>query len=98
MGYFVALAIAVGFGLPLCVLSAAQAQAKAATVDLDGIARQPEAAGKIQLAMIIALALIESLVIYALLMFFMLYGSLPSTDAMLKVIAAEASAAAPTSH
>ena len=42
-----------------------------------GIARQPEASGKIQTAMIIALALIESLVIYALLMFFILQGKLP---------------------
>ncbi|MBI3891975.1 MAG: ATP synthase F0 subunit C [Candidatus Wallbacteria bacterium] len=99
MGYFVALAIAVGFGLPLAVLSAAQAQAKAAAVALEGIARQPEAAGKIQLAMIIALALIESLVIYALLMFFMLYTSLPSTADMLKAVQAEASApAAPAAH
>ncbi len=90
MGYFIALALAVGFGLPLAVLSAAQAQAKAASVALEGIARQPEAAGKIQLAMIIALALIESLVIYALLMFFMLYGSLPNMDQVLAVAKAQA--------
>ena len=45
---------------------------------LEGVARQPEAAGKIQTMMIIALALIESLVIYALLMFFMLQGKLPT--------------------
>ena len=36
-----------------------------------------EAAGRIQIAMIIGLALIESLVIYALLMFFILQGKLP---------------------
>jgi ATP synthase F0 subunit c len=34
---------------------------------MEAIARQPEAAGRIQTAMIIALALIESLAIYALL-------------------------------
>ena len=39
----------------------------AAAAALEGIARQPEAAGKIQTVMIIALALIESLVIYALI-------------------------------
>ena len=50
----------------------------AAAAALAGVARQPEAAGKIQTMMIIALALIESLVIYALLMFFMLQGKLPT--------------------
>ncbi len=90
MGYFIALAIAAGFGLPICVLSAAQAQAKAAQVALDGIARQPEAAGKIQMAMIIGLALIESLVIYALLMFFMLYLLLPTPDQVVAAAQAQA--------
>ena len=42
------------------------------------MARQPEASGTIQTAMIIGLALIESLVIYALLMFFILQGKFPS--------------------
>lgn len=86
MNYFVALALVVGFGLPLAVLAAAMAQGKAAIAALEGIARQPEAAGKIQTAMIIGLALIESLVIYTLLMFFLLQGRLPETEAVLKAI------------
>ena len=61
-------------------------QGKAAAAALDGIARQPEAAGKIQTAMIIGLALIESLVIYALLTFFLLIGRLPATDQILNLI------------
>lgn len=89
-GYFVALALAVGFGLPIAVLSAAIGQGKAASAALEGIARQPEAAGPIQTAMIIALALIESLVIYALLMFFMLQGKLPDTAQALQAIGAAA--------
>ncbi len=48
---------------------------------LEGIARQPEAAPRIQTAMIIALALIESLVIYALLSFFLLNGKVPTITA-----------------
>ena len=95
MNYFVAMVIAAGFGLPLAVLSAAYAQAKAAAAALEGIARQPEAAGKIQLAMIIAMALIESLVIYALLMFFMLYGSLPGTKDVVDVLKAQAAHSGP---
>lgn len=74
MGYGIALAIAVGLGLPLAVCFASFAQAKAASTALESIAKQPEAAGRIQTAMIIGLALIESLVIYVLLSFFLLNG------------------------
>lgn len=85
-GYFVALALAVGLGVPIAVLSAAIGQGKAASAALEGIARQPEAAGPIQLAMIIGLAFIESLVIYALLMFFMLLGKLPAVQQALDLV------------
>ena len=87
MDYFAALALAVGFGLPVAVLSAAMAQGKTAAAALEGIARQPEAAGQLQMAMIIGLALIESLVIYSLVMFLMLQGKLPETAEMLKALA-----------
>ena len=46
---------------------AALAQSRAISAALEGIARQPNAAGRIQTAMIIGLALIESLAIYVLL-------------------------------
>jgi F-type H+-transporting ATPase subunit c len=78
MLYLGLLALATGLGLPIAVIGAGLAQGKAAAAALEGIARQPEAAGKIQTVMIIALALIESLVIYALLMFFLLNGKLPA--------------------
>lgn len=81
MLYLGMLALAVGLGLPIAVLSAAASQGRAAAAALEGIARQPEAAGRIQTAMIIALALIESLVIYALLMFFLLQGKIPAITA-----------------
>lgn len=87
MLYLMALALAVGLGVPIAVLSAAIGQGKTAASAMEGIARQPEAAGKIQTAMIIALAFIESLVIYALLMFFLLQGKLPATEEILKKIA-----------
>ncbi len=80
--YLFGLALAVGFGLPVSVLSAAIAQGRAAAAALEGMARQPEAAGPIRTSMIIALAFIESLVIYALLMFFILQGKLPGIDAL----------------
>lgn len=88
MWYLVVLAFAVGLGLPIAVLSAANAQGKAAVAALESIARQPEAAGKIQTAMIIGLALIESLIIYALLMFFMLNGKLPGFEQLKQLLEA----------
>jgi F-type H+-transporting ATPase subunit c len=99
VSYFTVLAIAVGFGLPLAVIPAALGQARAATTAFESMARQPELAGRLQTAMIIAMAFIESLVIYALLMFFMLYGNLPPTAQMVEVAkaAAHAEAAAPAS-
>lgn len=86
MLYLAMLALAIGFGLPMAVLSAAYAQGRAASSALEGMARQPEAAGNLQTGMIIALAFIESLVIYALLMFFMLQGKMPATDKVLEAI------------
>lgn len=77
MLYLGLLGLGVAIGLPIAVIGAGLGQGKAAAAALEGIARQPEAAGKIQTVMIIALALIESLVIYALLMFFMLNNKLP---------------------
>ena len=67
-------ALAAGLAIALAAFGGALGQGKAAAAALEGIARNPDAAGKIQTPMIIALALIESLVIYALLIAFMLQG------------------------
>ena len=79
MIYLAVLAFGVTLGLPIAVIFASTAQGKATSTALEVIARQPEATGQIQTAMIIGLALIESLVIYSLLMFFLLMGKLPAT-------------------
>ena len=79
MIYLAVLAFGVTLGLPIAVIFASTAQGKATSTALEGIARQPEATGQIQTTMIIGLALIESLVIYSLLMFFLLMGKLPAT-------------------
>ncbi|MDY7017871.1 MAG: ATP synthase F0 subunit C [Nitrospirota bacterium] len=71
-----ALALASGFGIAIAAFGGAIAQGRAATAALDGIARNPSASGRIQVPMIIALALIESLVIYALIIAFMLQGKI----------------------
>ena len=83
----VALIIAIGFGVPIAAIGGALGQGKAASAALEGIARQPEAAGKIQTAMIIGLALIESLVIYALLIgLVLLFLGVPSAEKLIPTI------------
>ncbi|MCX8052373.1 MAG: ATP synthase F0 subunit C [Armatimonadetes bacterium] len=85
--WIVALILAIGFGVPIAVLGGAAAQGKAASAALEGIARQPEAAGKIQIAMIIGLALIESLVIYALLIsLILLFLGVPSAKTLMGIV------------
>ena len=85
--WVVALILAIGFGLPIAVLAGAAAQGKAASAALEGIARQPEAAGKIQIAMIIGLALIESLVIYTLLIsLILLFLGVPSVKGLMEIV------------
>ena len=93
MTYFMALALAVGFGVPVAVLSAAMGQGKAASAALEGMARQPELVGQLQTAMILAFAFIESLVIFALLVFFLLQGKLPDTNKVLDMETSRAAAA-----
>lgn len=60
------IAIAAAIAIGVAALGGALGQGKAASSALDGIARNPSAADKIQTPMILGLALIESLVIYAL--------------------------------
>lgn len=67
-------AIAAAIAIGVAAAGGAIGQGKAAAAALDGIARNPAAQGKIFVPMIIALALIESLVIYALIIAFGLSG------------------------
>jgi F-type H+-transporting ATPase subunit c len=76
MTYEAALALAVGLGVSIAVLSAAIGQGKTAVAALEAIARQPDAVGDIQRVMLIALALIESLVIYCFVLALALMGKL----------------------
>jgi F-type H+-transporting ATPase subunit c len=68
MGAYIGAGIAMG----LAVLGGGLGQGRAASAALEGIARNPSAASKIQTPMLIALALIESLVLFALLVAYLL--------------------------
>ena len=76
------IAMAIGIGIGLAVLGASIGQGLAANGAMNGMARQPELAGKIQTGMIIALAFVESLVIFTLVLCFQLLGKLPNTNEM----------------
>jgi F-type H+-transporting ATPase subunit c len=84
--YLALLALATGLGLPIAVIGAGVGQGLVGAAAVGGVARQPEAAARIQTVMIIALALIESLVIYALLIFFLLNAKLPGLQQTLQLM------------
>ena len=60
-----AIAIGAGIGIAIAAFGGALGQGRGLAAALDGIARNPAAAGKMFGPMIIGLAMIESLVIYA---------------------------------
>jgi F-type H+-transporting ATPase subunit c len=70
------LGLALGFGLAIAAFGGALGQSNAIAKAVDAVARQPEAGARIQGMMIIGLALIETLVIYMLLICFMWGGKI----------------------
>ncbi|MBW1682603.1 MAG: ATP synthase F0 subunit C [Deltaproteobacteria bacterium] len=78
-------AIACGIGIGLAALGTGVGMGNAINGALTGTARNPEAGGKIMTTMIIGLALIESLCIYALVICFILVGKIPSLEEMFKI-------------
>ena len=62
-----AIALAYPIGLGLAALGSAFGLGRAVGAAMEAMGRQPEAAGKIQTAMIIGAAFIEALTIYALI-------------------------------
>lgn len=71
--YYSAVALAIGLGLPFAALGCGIGQGLAIKGAMEGMARQPEASGKIQTVMLIGLALIESLTIYAFVVTLLLF-------------------------
>ena len=61
------IAIGAGICMGIAVLGGTLGQSKVASAALDGSARNPDASGKFMLPLILGLALIESLVLFAFL-------------------------------
>lgn len=70
------LAIAAGIGIGIAAFGGSLGQGRAIAAAMDGIARNPGASSKIVTPMIIGLALVESLVIYAFVIAFLLQGKI----------------------
>ncbi|MBK6693817.1 MAG: ATP synthase F0 subunit C [Myxococcales bacterium] len=69
-------AIGAGIAIGLGVLGGTMGQGRAASSALEGIARNPGAAARIQTPMILGLALIESLVLFALVVSLFILGKI----------------------
>lgn len=90
MLYFFGLVLAYGFAVPIAALAGGIGQGRAVAAALDASARQPEAAGRLLSLMVIGLAFIESLTLYALVISLILLGKLPDTAAIMNTIGAGA--------
>jgi len=84
MLYLFGLALATGFTVALAAIAGSFSQARAITAALESTARQPEAGGRLFTMMMLGLAFIESLVIYALVISFTLAARLPATEEVVK--------------
>jgi F-type H+-transporting ATPase subunit c len=86
MWVFFGIAIACGFAIGFAAFGAAFAMGNSINAALQGTARNPEAGGKIMTTMIIGLALIESLAIYALVISFILVFRLPDFNQLFDML------------
>lgn len=75
--FFVVSVLTGGFAMAIASGAAAIGQSRAIVSALEAMGRQPAAAPKIQVAMIIGLALIESLAIYVLLVALIIFFANP---------------------
>ncbi|HDM43335.1 MAG TPA: ATP synthase F0 subunit C [Firmicutes bacterium] len=73
------IAVASAFAMAIAAIGAAISQARAAVSAMEAVARQPEASGKIQIQMILALVFIETLAIYTLVVVLILLFANPFT-------------------
>ncbi|MFZ5564536.1 MAG: ATP synthase F0 subunit C [Thermodesulfobacteriota bacterium] len=74
--FLVACVSAAGFGIAIAAFGCGLGQGLGLKAAAEGVARNPEASGKITVTMLIGLAMIESLCIYALVVaLIILFGS-----------------------
>ena len=70
------LGLAGAIAIAISTIGRAIGQGRTASKAMESMARQPEASGKIQTAMILSLAFMEALTIYGLLIAIMILGNI----------------------
>ena len=88
MLYLFGLALAAGLTVAIAAFAGSLGQGKAIAAAMEATARQPEAGGRLFTLLILGLAFIESLTIYALVISFVLSGRLPAVEEVMKVLGA----------
>ncbi len=78
--------LAAGLGIAIAAFGTGIAQGLGLRSAVEGVARNPEASGKITVTMLIGLALIESLCIYALVVALILLYAYPMATPIAKMI------------
>ena len=85
---FMACVTAAGFGIAIAAFGCGIGQGLGLKAAAEGVARNPEASGKVTVTMLIGLAMIESLCIYALVIAFIVVGFVPDSADLAKLIGA----------
>jgi F-type H+-transporting ATPase subunit c len=86
MLYLFGLALATGLAVAIAAFAGSLGQGRAIAAAMEATARQPEAGGRLFTLLILGLAFIESLTIYALVISFVLSGKLPGVEETMKVL------------
>jgi F-type H+-transporting ATPase subunit c len=87
LNFFIASVIAAGFGIAIAAFGCGIGQGLGLKNAVEGIARNPEASGKITVTLLIGLAMIESLCIYALVISLILIFAHPQAAAIAALFA-----------
>ena len=85
----IACATAAGFGIAIAAFGCGIGQGLGLKAAVEGIARNPESSGKVTVTLLIGLAMIESLCIYALVIALMLLGKVPALEEVIKMVAGQ---------
>jgi len=85
--YFGLVALGMALMLPLAAIGCGIGEGLIFASAIQGIARQPEAAGRIQGTMYVTFAIVEALFIFNLVFFFIMSGHLPTPDQLTTLLA-----------
>jgi len=85
--FFIVSVFAAGFGIAIAAVGCGLGQGMGLKAAVEGIARNPESSGKVTVTMLIGLAMIESLCIYALVVSLILIYAHPQASAIAALFA-----------